>query len=87
MRTPLPPSGLIVEALTPGDIGFREAQHLARAADTFDLAAPTALHPRPDLVSMINAAKLALKVADIARRLTADAPPTSPALDASDDLL
>ena len=86
MRMPLLPSGPIVEALTPGDVGFREAQHLARAADTFDLAAPIAPHPRPDIVSSVNAATLAFKVADIARRLTADAPPTSPALDASDDL-
>ena len=86
MRTPLPPSGLIIEALTPGDVGFREAQHLARAADTFDLAAPIGPHPRSDIVSTVNAATLALKVADTGRRLTADAPPTSPALDASDDL-
>ena len=45
MRTPLLLPGPIVEALTPGDVGFHEAQHLARVADTFDLAAPIA--PRP----------------------------------------
>ena len=87
MRMPLPPSGPIVEALIPGDIGFPEAQHLVRAADTFDLAALISPHPRPDIVTTVNAAALALKVADTARRLTADAPPTSPALDAGDDLL
>ena len=95
MPTPLLPSGSTIETLAPGDCGFREARHLTQAANTFDqaaaLAPPAAAeHPRPDVVSSVRAGAMALKVAETAERLTearrraAAAPPTAPALDASD---
>ena len=90
------PLGPVVEALQPGDLGFATFDQVAFLTPPIDNALATTSHPRPDIVSAVTAGAMALKVAataerltritDTARRLTADAPPTSPALDASDDL-
>ena len=84
------PLGPVVEALQPGDLGFATFDQVAFLTPPIDNAPATTSHPRPDVVSSVRAGAMALKVAETAERLTearrraAAAPPTAPALDASD---